>query len=90
MKVPSFDELDDDQLKELIQTSKKPVKKSKKIPLDKKRMRPHGGQKTRSRHESFGSGSCRFPALDFPAFRCTEFEECRKKSNTRNQTTKHA
>ena len=33
MKVPSFDELDADQLKELIQTSKKPAKKSKKLPL---------------------------------------------------------
>jgi hypothetical protein len=33
MKVPSFDELDADQLKELIQTSKKPVKKPKKLPL---------------------------------------------------------
>jgi hypothetical protein len=33
MKVPSFDELNADQLKELIQTSKKPAKKSKKLPL---------------------------------------------------------
>jgi hypothetical protein len=33
MKVPSFDELDADHLKELIQTSKKPAKKSKKLPL---------------------------------------------------------
>ncbi len=32
-KLPSFDELDADQLKELIQTSKKPAKKSKKLPL---------------------------------------------------------
>ena len=90
MKVPSFDELDADQVKELIQTSKKPIKKSKKLPLDKKGCVPTGGQNTPSRHESFGSGSWRFPALDFPAFRCTEFEECRKKSDTRNQTTKHA
>ena len=33
-KLPSFDELDADQLKELIQTSKKPAKKSKKLPLE--------------------------------------------------------
>jgi hypothetical protein len=33
MKVPSFDELNADQLKELIQSSKKPAKKSKKLPL---------------------------------------------------------
>jgi len=32
-KIPSFDELNADQLKELIQTSKKPAKKSKKLPL---------------------------------------------------------
>ncbi len=32
-KLPSFDELDADQLKELIKTSKKPAKKSKKLPL---------------------------------------------------------
>jgi hypothetical protein len=32
-KLPSFDELDADQLKELIQSSKKSVKKSKKLPL---------------------------------------------------------
>lgn len=34
-KQPSFDELNADQLKELIQTSKKPPKKSKKLPLKK-------------------------------------------------------
>jgi len=33
MKVPSFDELDADHLKELIKSSKKPAKKSKKLPL---------------------------------------------------------
>ena len=37
MHVPSFDELDADQLKELIQTSKKPVKKSKKLPLQEEK-----------------------------------------------------
>jgi hypothetical protein len=37
MKVPSFDELDADQLKELIQISKKPAKKSKKLPLEKEK-----------------------------------------------------
>jgi hypothetical protein len=37
MKVPSFDELDADQLKELIQTSKKPAKKSKKLPLNEEK-----------------------------------------------------
>ena len=45
MKVPSFDELDADQVKELIQTGKKPIKKSKKLPLDKKRMLRHGRAK---------------------------------------------
>ena len=45
MKVQSFDELDANQVKELIQTSKKPIKKSKKLPLDKKRMHPHGRAK---------------------------------------------
>jgi hypothetical protein len=37
MNVPSFDELDADQLKELIQTSKKPAKKSKKLPLNEEK-----------------------------------------------------
>jgi hypothetical protein len=37
MKVPSFDELDADHLKELIQSSKKPAKKSKKLPLKEKK-----------------------------------------------------
>ena len=37
MHVPSFDELDADQLKELIQTSKKPAKQSKKLPLQEEK-----------------------------------------------------
>ncbi|MFT4578136.1 MAG: hypothetical protein ACI8PD_000967 [Nitrospinales bacterium] len=37
MQVPSFDELDAVQLKELIQSSKKPAKKSKKLPLQEEK-----------------------------------------------------
>ena len=37
MHVPSFDELDADQLKDLIQTSKKPAKNSKKLPLQEEK-----------------------------------------------------
>lgn len=40
MKVPSFDEIDADKLKELIQSNKKPAKKSKKLPLKEEKAKP--------------------------------------------------
>lgn len=49
-KLPSFDELNADQLKELIQTSKKTAKKSKRLPLQGEK---DGSQQDAEKREAF-------------------------------------